>query len=121
MAGWSGGRECAAAGVSLRPRAVKSALKPLVGRYAGGALSFPSGHATSTFALAGTCVVLLLDPRGRRLPGALRLVLASLALLAAAAVAIGMVLACALTLDWFGPDRGALSRGAAGRPARRSS
>jgi membrane-associated phospholipid phosphatase len=117
------------------------ALKPLVGRTIGGALSFPSGHATSTFALAGTCAVLLLDPPGHRLPGAVRLVLASLALLAAAAVAIGMVargshyftdavggtavgtgmvLACALILDWFGPGR-ALSRGTVRRPARRSS
>jgi membrane-associated phospholipid phosphatase len=118
------------------------ALKPLVGRILGDGLSFPSGHATSTFALAGTCAVLLLDPPGHRLPGALRLVLASLALLVAAAVAIamvaqgwhyftdavggtavgiGMVLACALILDWFGPDRGALRRGAAPQPAQRSS
>jgi len=117
-------------------------LKPLVGRTIGGTLSLPSGHATSSFALAGTCAVLLLDPSGHRLSGSVRLVLASLALLVATAVAIGMVakgahyftdvvagtavgigmvLACALILDWLGPDRGALSWGAARRPARRSS
>ena len=101
-------------------------LKPLVGRTMGSALSLPSGHATTSFALAGTCAVLLLDPPGHRLPGAVRLVLASLALLAATAVAIamvargahyftdvvagaavgtGMVLACALIHDRLGPDR----------------
>jgi membrane-associated phospholipid phosphatase len=97
-------------------------LKPLVGRTMGSALSLPSGHATTSFALAGTCAVLLLDPPGHRLPGAVRLVLASLALLAAtamvargahyftdvvagAAVGTGMVLACALIHDRLGPDR----------------
>jgi membrane-associated phospholipid phosphatase len=106
-------------------------LKPLVGRTIGSALSLPSGHATSSFALAGTCAVLLLDPPGHRLPGAVRLVLASLALLAATAVAIamvargahyftdvvagaavgtGMVLACALIHDRPGPDRPRLDR-----------
>ena len=101
-------------------------LKPLVGRTLGSALSLPSGHATTSFALAGTCAVLLLDPPGHRLPGAVRLVLASLALLAATAVAIamvargahyftdvvagaavgtGMVLACALILDRHGSPR----------------
>jgi membrane-associated phospholipid phosphatase len=113
------------------------ALKPLVGRTMGEGLSFPSGHATSTFALAGTCAVLLLDPPGHRLPGALRLVLASLALLVAAAVAIAMVaqgwhyftdavggtavgigtaLACALILDRFGPG-GLARREPTARPA----
>jgi membrane-associated phospholipid phosphatase len=100
-------------------------LKPMVGRTMGGVLSLPSGHATSSFALAGTCAVLLLDPPGHQLSGAVRLVLASLALLAATAVAIGMVargahyftdvvagaavgtgmvLACALVLDRLWPD-----------------
>ena len=88
-------------------------LKPLVGA------SFPSGHATSLFALAATCAVLLANPR-HRVPWALRLPLALIALLVAAAVAaamvaigahyfteavggtafgIGVVLACTLTLD----------------------
>jgi undecaprenyl-diphosphatase len=117
-------------------------LKPVVGRTLGGFLSFPSGHATSSFALAGTCAVLLLDPPAPRRPGAVRLVLASLVLLAAAAVAIAMVakgahyftdavggtavgtgtvLACALILDRLWPDHCALSWGASRRPAPRSS
>jgi membrane-associated phospholipid phosphatase len=112
-------------------------LKPLVGRTIGSALSLPSGHATSSFALAGTCAVLLLDPPGHRLPGAVRLVLASLALLAATAVAIamvargahyftdvvagaavgtGMVLACALIHDRLGPDRPGPDRPGPDRP-----
>jgi membrane-associated phospholipid phosphatase len=123
----------------------EGALKPLVDRTMGGALSFPSGHATSMFALAGTCAVLLVDPPGHRITGAVRLVLASLALLAATAVAIAMVargshyftdavagtavgtgtvLACALILDRLWPDpppTGALTGEARRRPARRSS
>ncbi len=66
-------------------------LKPLVHRTIGGALSLPSGHATGMFALAATCAVLLLDPPGRRVPAAVRLLLACLALLAATTVAIAMV------------------------------
>lgn len=66
-------------------------LKPLIHRTMGGALSMPSGHATGMFALAATCAVLLLDPPGRRVPAAVRLLLACLALLLATAVAIAMV------------------------------
>jgi membrane-associated phospholipid phosphatase len=94
-------------------------LKPAIGRVADGWLSFPSGHATSTFALAAICAVLLTGP-DRRLPRALRwlLILAAFAVAAAvaavmvtigahyftdviggAAVGIGVVLACALALD----------------------
>jgi membrane-associated phospholipid phosphatase len=95
-------------------------LKPLIGRTHEDSLSFPSGHATGMFALAAVCAVLLLDPPGRRLPWAFRLLFALAALLLAAAVAVamvaigahyftdivagaavgtGVVLACALTLD----------------------
>jgi membrane-associated phospholipid phosphatase len=100
-------------------------LKPLVDRTINGALSFPSGHATSMFALAGVCAILLLDPPRRdpprrRVPGPIRLLLVFIALLlatavatamvalrahyftdavAGAAVGTGMVLACSLTLD----------------------
>ena len=93
-------------------------LKP----YVGGPLdeAFPSGHATSSFALAGIGTVLLATPPFRRLPGTLRFLLVLVALLLAAAVAAtmvatgahtftdaaagaavctGVVLACALTLD----------------------
>jgi len=82
--------------------------------------SFPSGHATSSFALAAVFAILLTDPVYRRVPRALRLLLVLMALLLAAAVAAtmiaigahvftdavagaavgtGVVLACALTLD----------------------
>ena len=96
-------------------------LKPYVGTVINQA--FPSGHATSSFALAAVFAVLLADPGHpayRRVPRALRLLLVLLALLLAAAVAAamvaigahtftdaaggaavgtGVVLACALTLD----------------------
>ena len=93
-------------------------LKP----YVGGPLdqAFPSGHATSSFALATIWAVLLVDPPNRHLRGKLRLLLVSMAMLLAAAVAAtmiaigahtvtdavagaavgtGVVVACALTLD----------------------
>src|SRR5579863_5953067 len=80
----------------------------------------PSGHATSSFALAAVFAILIADPLYRRVPGALRLALVLLALLVAgsvaaamiatgahtvtdaiagAAVGTGVVLSCALTLD----------------------
>ena len=93
-------------------------LKPSVGAVLN--QGFPSGHATSSFALAAVFAILLADPAYRRVPGALRLLLVLVALLLAAAVAAamiaigahvftdalagaavgtGVVLACALTLD----------------------
>jgi membrane-associated phospholipid phosphatase len=84
---------------------------------------FPSGHATSMFALAAIGGVLLANPPLRRVPGAVRLLLLLLAVLMATAVAaamvangahtfsdavggaavgVGVVLACALTLDALG-------------------
>jgi membrane-associated phospholipid phosphatase len=97
-------------------------LKPLIGRLCHGWLSFPSGHATSLFALAAIGAVLLTGP-DRRLPRVLRLSGVLVALLIAAtvgavmvaigahyvtdvvggaAVGIGVVLACALALDLTG-------------------
>jgi membrane-associated phospholipid phosphatase len=93
-------------------------LKPSLGQAIG--QSFPSGHATSMFALAAICAVLLVDPPRRQVPGTVRLLGVFMALLLAAAVAaamvamgahrftdavggaavgIAVVLACALTLD----------------------
>jgi membrane-associated phospholipid phosphatase len=93
-------------------------LKPSIGQAI--EQSFPSGHATSMFALAATCAVLLVDPPRRRVPGVARLLLVLMALLlavavaaamvaigahnftdavAGAAVGTGVVLACALILD----------------------
>ena len=95
-------------------------LKPTVGEAIGQA--FPSGHATSSFALAASFAVLLANPP-RRVPSGARLLLALVAFLLATAVAAamvaigahtfsdavggaavgtGVVLACALTLDALG-------------------
>lgn len=94
-------------------------LKPYVNVGQAIVHSFPSGHATSMFALAAICAVLLVDPPRRRVPGVIRLLLVLMALLAAAvaaamvaigahyftdavggaAVGAGVVLACAFALD----------------------
>ena len=66
-------------------------LKPLIDRTSFGYLSFPSGRATSVFALAAAIAVLLADPPRRRMTPVLRLLLALTALLAAAAVAVAVV------------------------------
>ena len=118
-------------------------LKPTVGEAIGAA--FPSGHATSSFALAASFAVLLANPPFR-VPAGLRLLLVLLAVLMATAVAaamvaigahtfsdavggaavgVGVVLACALTLDALGsllrPEPAAppppAARPAAERPA----
>ena len=93
-------------------------LKPYVGTLINQA--FPSGHATSSFALAATFAILVADPAYRRVPAALRGLLVLVALLlalavgaamiaigahvftdvvAGAAVGTGVVLACAFILD----------------------
>jgi membrane-associated phospholipid phosphatase len=63
-------------------------LKPTVGEAIGAA--FPSGHATSSFALAASFAVLLANPP-LRVPAGLRLLLVLLAVLMATAVAAAMV------------------------------
>jgi len=64
-------------------------LKPLVGRTALGFLSFPSGHATGTFALATAITVLLAGaPRVSR---AVRLAAAVIAFAVASVVAAAMI------------------------------
>ena len=63
-------------------------LKPTVGEAIGAA--FPSGHATSSFALAASFAVLLANPPFR-VPAGLRLLLVLLAVLMATAVAAAMV------------------------------
>jgi membrane-associated phospholipid phosphatase len=112
------GAVLAAAAVPIAIGLTEYVLKPFVGQAIG--QPFPSGHATSMFALAACCAVLLANPPRRRVPGGVRLLLALLAILLAAAVAAamvangahyftdavagaavgtGVVLACALTLD----------------------
>jgi membrane-associated phospholipid phosphatase len=102
-------------------------LKPYVGGPLG--QGFPSGHATSSFALAAVGVVLLGSPPFHRLPRTLRFLLVLVALLlatavaaamvaigahrftdavAGAAVGTGAVLACALALDLVHRHRGSL-------------
>jgi membrane-associated phospholipid phosphatase len=64
-------------------------LKPLVGRTALGFLSFPSGHATGTFALATAITVLLAG--APRVPRAVRLAAAVIAFAVASVVAAAMI------------------------------
>jgi membrane-associated phospholipid phosphatase len=64
-------------------------LKPLVGRTALGFLSFPSGHATGTFALATAITVLLAG--APRVPRAPRLAAAVIAYAVASVVATAMI------------------------------
>jgi membrane-associated phospholipid phosphatase len=118
------GAVLAVAAVPIAIGLTEYVLKPSVGEAIGQA--FPSGHATSMFALAASCAVLLANPPRRRVPGGVRLLLALLAVLLAAAVAAamvangahyftdavagaavgtGVVLACALTLDALGSLR----------------
>src|SRR5215831_342668 len=64
-------------------------LKPFVGRTLLGFLSFPSGHATGTFALATAISVLLAGALG--VPRAVRLAIAATAFAVAAGVAAAMI------------------------------
>src|SRR5262249_9439399 len=74
--GWGGGA-VVGLGVPGGGPLTDFVLKPLVGRTIGGNPCFPSGHTTAVIALAVTCAVLLAGPaRPRRLPGAVRLLLA---------------------------------------------
>jgi membrane-associated phospholipid phosphatase len=86
-------RGAALAGVAVPVAAALTefVLKPVIGRTLAGSLSFPSGHATSMFALAVTCAVLLTGQSRPRVPAALRLSLALGAVIIAGAVAIAMV------------------------------
>lgn len=123
---WTGAA-LAALAVPAATALTEYVLKPVVGRTLGPSLTFPSGHATFMFALAGACAVLLLQPPRRRVPGVARLLLALMAMLlaagvaaamvaigahyftdavAGAAVGTGTVLACALILDQVTARRG---------------
>lgn len=64
-------------------------LKPLVGRTLLGFLSFPSGHATGTFALATAITVLLAGAPG--IPRAVRFAIEVIAFAVAASVAAAMI------------------------------
>ncbi len=128
---WTGAL-LAAGAVPVAAGLTEYVLKPYVGQAIG--QSFPSGHATSMFALAASCAVLLVDPPRRRVPAAVRSLLVVMAFVLATAVAAAMVatgahrftdavggaavgtavvLACALTLDLVAGRR----RRAAARPS----
>ncbi len=81
---WSGA-VLAAVAVPVAIGLAEYVLKPLVGA------AFPSGHATSMFALAAICAVLLAGSLRGRVPGIVRVLLTLIALLVAAAVAAAMV------------------------------
>lgn len=120
------GAALAAIGVPAADALTELLIKPLVRRTTGGGFSYPSGHATSAFAVAAVVAVLLLGPLRPKLPAAARLALTLAALLAAcavsvaviglhyhyftdtvggAAVAVATVLVTALILDKAGPSR----------------
>jgi undecaprenyl-diphosphatase len=84
-------RGAALAAVSIPAAAVitERLLKPLVGRTALGFLSFPSGHATGTFALATAITVLIAG--APRVPRAVRLAVAVIAYAVASVVAAAMI------------------------------
>jgi undecaprenyl-diphosphatase len=88
---WRRYRAAALLAVSIPAAAVitERLLKPLVGRTALGFLSFPSGHATGTFALATAITVLLAGAPG--IPRAVRLAAVVTAFAVASAVAAAMV------------------------------
>lgn len=66
-------------------------IKPLVDRTRYDVLSFPSGHTTGISAVAAVVVVLLIGPLRPPLPAVLRVPLACLGAVLAAAVAISLV------------------------------
>jgi membrane-associated phospholipid phosphatase len=85
---WSGA-VLAAVAVPVAIGLTEYVLKPFFGRVF--EQGFPSGHATSMFALATVCAVLLVDPPRHHVPGTVRLLLALAALTLAAAVSAAMV------------------------------
>jgi undecaprenyl-diphosphatase len=87
---WSG---AVLAGVAVLASVIitEKILKPVTGLISDGWHSFPSGHATATFALAAICAVLLAGPSRPPLPAALRLLLVLAAVLVAGAVSAAMV------------------------------
>jgi membrane-associated phospholipid phosphatase len=85
------GAALAAVAVPAAAALTEFLLKPLVGRTLQGAFSFPSGHSTGVFALAGTCAVLLAGPCRPPVRGRTRLLLALGAYLVACVVAAALI------------------------------
>jgi membrane-associated phospholipid phosphatase len=106
--------------------ATDDVVKPLVNRTTLGFSSYPSGHASSTFAIAAVLAVVLFGPLGRTVPRVLRLIVTLAAVLvgcvvstavialswhyftdtiAGAAIGVGSVAVIALLLDLAAPRR----------------
>ena len=126
VTGRANGAVLAVVAVPVASVVAEHVLKPLVGRTAHGFLSYPSGHGTVMFALAAVLAVLMLNPSGRVLTPALRLIVPAAAValacvisvivigvgvhyftdtIAGAALGAGTVAATALVLDLPGPRR----------------
>ena len=128
VTGRANGAVLAVVAVPVAIELTERVLKPLLGRTKLGFLSYPSGHATSMFALAAVLAVLMLNanPSGRAWRRVLRLVIPAAAVvlacvvstamialgfhyftdtIAGAAVGAGTVVATALVLDLPGPRR----------------
>lgn len=126
VTGRANGAVLAVVAVPVAIELTERVLKPLLGRTKLGFLSYPSGHATSMFALAAVLAVLMLNPPGRARRRVLRLIIPAAALvlacvvstamialgfhyftdtIAGAAVGAGTVVATALVLDLPGPRR----------------
>ena len=84
-----------AVAVPLASALTELLLKPLVDRTMQGALSYPSGHSTGMFALAGVGAVLLTGPSRPGMSAAARVLLTLVAYLAALAVAVALIGLCA--------------------------
>ena len=126
VTGRANGAVLAVVAVPVASVVAEHVLKPLVGRTAHGFLSYPSGHGTVMFALAAVVAVVMLNPPGRVLTPALRLIVPAAAValacvisvivigvgvhyftdtIAGAALGAGTVAATALVLDLPGPRR----------------
>ncbi len=126
VTGRANGAVLAVVAVPVAIELTERVLKPLLGRTKLGFLSYPSGHATSMFALAAVLAVLMLNPPGRAWRRVLRLMIPAAAVvlacvvstamialgfhyftdtIAGAAVGAGTVVATALVLDLPGPRR----------------
>ena len=86
---WYRGAALAAISIPAAAMITERLLKPLVGRVALGFLSFPSGHATGTFALATAITVLLAG--APRVPRTVPLAAAVIAFAVASVVAAAMI------------------------------
>ena len=91
LVGRLNGALLAAAAVPVAAALNEGLLKHLVHRTYLGALSYPSGHTATTFALAATVAVVLLPLPGTARTGALRALAAGAACVLGGVVAVGVI------------------------------